>query len=188
METDSRKYSKHVGVRDWCNKVRRKRNPSDKSKPVTTFYFTNLQADVTVEMIRKSFQSFGKMVDVYIPGRKDKGGTFFAFIRYVGIKDTESLVTALNQVRCGHSIAKVNIARYEKKPPPRKIPPPSYYHPRRMSVPITKHINISNGKTFADAVTGSLGKPDTVRTQEIQSKLDPMIDSSDSSCLIGEIN
>ncbi|CAH1419674.1 unnamed protein product [Lactuca virosa] len=184
---DGRKYSKHVGVGDGWTEVRRKQYPGDKSKDVTTFYVTNLQADVTVEMIRKSFQSFGKLVDVYIPGRKDKGGTFFAFIRYAGIKDINSLVTTLNQVRCGHSIANVNIARYEKKPPPRQMPPPNSYHPRRVSVPIAKHNNISTGKTFVDAVTGSLGKHDTVRTQEIQLKRAPMIDSCDSSCLIGEV-
>lgn len=184
---DGRKYPKHFGAGDGWTEVRRKHNPSDKSKAVTTIYVTNLQSDVTEEMLRKSFQSFGKMVDIYIPGRKDKGGTFFAFIRYAGHKDIDSLVPTLNQVRCGHSIVKVNIARYEKKSPPKQIHPPSSYHPRRMPVPIIKRSNISTGKTFADVVTGSLGKSESVKTQEIQLKRSPMIDSCDSTCLIGEV-
>ncbi|CAI9282510.1 unnamed protein product [Lactuca saligna] len=82
-----------------------------------SFAFTSQTFRQTIAMVRKSFQTFGKLVVIYIPGRKDKGGSFFAFIIYEGVKDIDSLVLTLNQVRCRHYLAKVNIIKYVKKLP-----------------------------------------------------------------------
>lgn len=75
-ETDGRKdtHNDRHGDDRWT-KVRQKRHSGDNSKEVTTFYMTNLQAGVTVAVVRESFQSFGKLVDIDIPRRKDKGGS-----------------------------------------------------------------------------------------------------------------
>ncbi|CAH1421543.1 unnamed protein product [Lactuca virosa] len=154
--------------------------------------FTSQTFRQTVAMVRKTFQTFGKLVVVYIFGRKDKGGSFFAFIRYEGVKDIDSLVLTLNQVRCGHCIAKVNIAKYVKKPP-RLIPPPRSNRTSQPVIPSTKWNNICNGKSFVEVVSGNHRKYDTtphspsVEILMVLLKRAPMLDSCNSRCLIGEV-
>lgn len=38
------------------------------NKAITSFYVSNLQADINVVMLKKSFWRFEKLTDVYIPG------------------------------------------------------------------------------------------------------------------------
>ncbi|KAL4569584.1 hypothetical protein LXL04_025225 [Taraxacum kok-saghyz] len=107
-----------------------------KNKAVITFYVSNLQEDITVLMIRNAVKSLGKLVDVYIPGRKDKSGSFFAFVRFEGVTDSTSIVNAMNEIRCGNCILRTNVAKSENSagntnrnpnppiPPLKKPPPP----------------------------------------------------------------
>lgn len=61
-------------------------------------------------MLNDAFQKLGRLVNIYIPGRKDKGGSYFSFIKYEGVKYVQVLLNSLNRVRCGHCITKVNLA------------------------------------------------------------------------------
>ncbi|CAH1416752.1 unnamed protein product [Lactuca virosa] len=86
------------------------------NKIITSFYVSNLQDDVINAMLKEAFHSFGNLVDVYIPGRKDKAGSFFAFIKYKCVLDATAMARTLDGVRCGQCITKVNVSKFEKKP------------------------------------------------------------------------
>lgn len=103
----------HKGDGDGWTTIRRK-NHKGRSK-ITSFYVSNISQETTIDVMYEAFQGFGNLVDIYIPGRKDKGGSFFAFIKYENVRDAVEMEKKLNRVRCGHYITKVNISKYEKK-------------------------------------------------------------------------
>ncbi|CAH1423138.1 unnamed protein product [Lactuca virosa] len=84
-------------------------------KEITSFYVSNIQHDTTTTMLSEAFRKYGRIVDIYISGSKDKTVSYFAFVKYEGVKDVQVMLNSINQVRCGHCIVKVNVAKYEKK-------------------------------------------------------------------------
>lgn len=40
--------------------------------------------------------TFGRLVDVYIAGRRDAGGSFFAFVNNSNVRNAEEMVNMLN--------------------------------------------------------------------------------------------
>ncbi|KAL4557851.1 hypothetical protein LXL04_036045 [Taraxacum kok-saghyz] len=175
----------------WSKVNRRRRN-----KEITSFYVTNLQADVTVVELRKAFHSHGKLVDVYISGRKDKSSSFFAFVRFEGVKDTAMMVNNLNKVRCGNCIVKTNVARYEQRTEAIKNPKP-YTRPAASRQPYTFRQNAgttSTGFTFATVVSSGNNAPPNPKPNPppppiplVQMKPVNSMDSCNSMCLIGEV-
>ncbi|CAH1448030.1 unnamed protein product [Lactuca virosa] len=121
---------------------------------VTSYYVSNLPFGIKKFKITKEFEIFGKVVDIYIGGKKDKTGSIFAFVRFEGVRDAKTLKKEMSRVRC-HYILKVNIARYQKqskpnigfeamrRPPPPPSPPPPPLHtyniPNPMCFVVTDH-------------------------------------------------
>ncbi|CAH1414127.1 unnamed protein product [Lactuca virosa] len=135
-------------------------------------------------MLSKAFRKFGKIVDIYIPGRKDKAGSYFAFVKYEGIKDVQVMLNSLNQIRCGHCIMKINIAKYEKKRN-HKIHGQAFHHvrPPQINKDVGGWKKTSEGKSFADVVTG---KTNTSKTPLVNLKRVPVMESD--WLLLGEVS
>ncbi|CAH1421647.1 unnamed protein product [Lactuca virosa] len=125
---------------------------------VVSYYVSNLPEGVRKFKIRKVFEVFGKVVDIYIGGKRDRFGSIFAFVRFEGVRDPKSLEKSMARIRCEHCILKVNIARYKKQPnldsisnanmPKPPLPPPTHNHNFRTRV--------QNGlRTYAEKVAGS---------------------------------
>ncbi|KAL4564207.1 hypothetical protein LXL04_028263 [Taraxacum kok-saghyz] len=167
-----------------------------KNKEIISFYVTNLPADVTVTTLRKAFHSYGKIVDVYIPGRKDKSGSFFAFVRFEGVQDTVSMVDNLNKVRCGNCIVKTNVARYERRRETAKTSK-SYTRPAITRQPQIFRQNAGTTRTwvsFVAAVSGPSDAPPTAQPPPPPSQIPPVqlkpvnsMVSCNNQCLIGEV-
>ncbi|CAH1418130.1 unnamed protein product [Lactuca virosa] len=100
------------------------------------------------------------------------------------------MLSSLNQVRCGHYITKVNVAKYEKKP-----------NPKLTRKPISRDVPPSNkkpaggwnkkydGRSFADAVTGR--RDATKSSSSILTKaiiLNRVAVMEIQSTLMGEVN
>ncbi|CAH1438930.1 unnamed protein product [Lactuca virosa] len=66
-------------------------------------------------LFRYSFQPFGRVVDIYIGGKRDCSGSIFAFVRFEDIHDAKVLEKEMSKFRCGHCILRVNIAHYQKQ-------------------------------------------------------------------------
>lgn len=45
------------------------------NRAITTFYVAYPQADISKAMLAESFHRYGQIMDIYIPGRKDKSGS-----------------------------------------------------------------------------------------------------------------
>ncbi|KAI3740607.1 hypothetical protein L2E82_31075 [Cichorium intybus] len=160
-------------------KVHRRVHRQDKS--ITSFYVSNIQQNTTVEMLRRAFQSFGKIADIYIPGRKDRSGSYFAFVKYFGIKDAEEMARTLNRVKCGSCITKVNIARYEKNVVNKVAYDRDTSRPQVKSMP-THLWKTKDGRSFAEVVGGNTaGDRHSITLRKV-----PAMDCDDSS-LIGEV-
>ncbi|KAI3699691.1 hypothetical protein L2E82_44129 [Cichorium intybus] len=172
----SKELNGHGGDKGGWTKIDRR-----KDRSITSFYVSNIQQDTTVEMMRSAFQPFGKIADIYIPGRKDKGGSYFAFVKYQGVKNAEELVSYLNRVKCGNCITRVNVARYEKNVV--KKVAPVYDGSRKFVKQATNHQwKTRDGRSFAEAVSGKKNE----ETPTILLRKAPAMNFDDSS-LIGEV-
>ncbi|CAH1446052.1 unnamed protein product [Lactuca virosa] len=113
-------------------------------------------------MLRDAVRKYGNLVDTYIAVRKDKSGSYFAFIRFEGIKDVQVMLNSLNKVRCGHFILKVNVEKYEKNS---NIKGPLRQNRRALYSQHTKNHggwnNTSDERSFAEVV---IGRQDTPKT------------------------
>ncbi|KAI3690043.1 hypothetical protein L2E82_48018 [Cichorium intybus] len=160
-------------------KVSRRVHRQDKS--ITSFYVSNIQQNTSVEMLRRAFQSFGKIADIYIPGRKDRGGSYFAFVKYFGVTDAEEMERTLNRVKCGSCITRVNIAKYEKNGVNGVAQVRGTSRPQVKSVP--NHLwKTKDGRSFAEVVGGNMsGTRPTITLRKV-----PAMDC-DGSSLIGEV-
>lgn len=49
---------------------------------MVTFYFTNFPESWGVEPLWKMFTRWGKVVDVYLPKKRNKEGKLFGFVRF----------------------------------------------------------------------------------------------------------
>lgn len=74
---------------------------------VTSYYVSKLPYNVSKNKTRSSFQVFGKVVDIYINGKRDGSGSTFVFFKFEGVRDTKLLEKEMCRVRCEHCILKV---------------------------------------------------------------------------------
>ncbi|KAL4580495.1 hypothetical protein LXL04_016690 [Taraxacum kok-saghyz] len=88
---------------------------SNNGGQVTSFYVSNLPDGITKQRIKYIFTQFGRVVDIYIGGKRDHTGSIFVFVRFINVADPKALEHEMFKVRCEHLILKVNIARYQKQ-------------------------------------------------------------------------
>ena len=73
---------------------------SSEDDSITSFFVADLPGDVTKAEIWKLCSPLGKLVDVYIAGRRDASGTFFGFVRFTKLGNPEETEKGLNNVIC----------------------------------------------------------------------------------------
>ncbi|KAL4582224.1 hypothetical protein LXL04_006768 [Taraxacum kok-saghyz] len=108
---------------DW-KKVHRRRSHNQQHNEeythVTSFYVSNLPERVTKLNIRKSLEPFGKIVDIYIGGKRDRSGSIFAFVRFANVRDRKALEVAMERERTH--------PHPQTTPCPPPPPPKTYMH------------------------------------------------------------
>ncbi|CAI9298858.1 unnamed protein product [Lactuca saligna] len=168
--------------------VRRK---TPMNRAITTFYVAYPQNDISKPMLSESFHRYGKLMDIYILGRKDKSGFYFAFIRFEGVKDVEALLKSLNKVKCGHCIVKVNVSKYVKKnnnfSTRVRSGIPNHKPQHHISSPTSR---LQAGISYADVVSGNSHKyppPHPLRITPVHLNKVPTVESSFQSLLTGDI-
>ncbi|CAI9286472.1 unnamed protein product [Lactuca saligna] len=87
---------------DGWTKVSRRKN----STAITSYYVTNLPQETTTQDLNELFKKFGGIEDIYIQGRKDKGGSYFGFVKFGGIYDAAALERSMQNLRLGPCILK----------------------------------------------------------------------------------
>ncbi|CAH1448646.1 unnamed protein product [Lactuca virosa] len=88
---------------------------------IISFYVTNIPRDVNRSKLWKPCAKLGRLVDICIPGKRDEGGSFFAFAKFTKVANTYDIVKGLNEILIGGLRVKANISKHPRKPPPQVI-------------------------------------------------------------------
>ncbi|KAL4556260.1 hypothetical protein LXL04_038906 [Taraxacum kok-saghyz] len=105
---------------EW-REVRRRRNLGPKpfhgssdDPSVTSYFVKGIPGDATKAEIWKLCAPLGQLVDVYIAGRKDATGAFFAFVRFKGVSKPDELENGLNNLEYMGRKMTVNLSRHPR--------------------------------------------------------------------------
>ncbi|KAL4567540.1 hypothetical protein LXL04_023127 [Taraxacum kok-saghyz] len=81
---------------------------------ITSFYVCNLPGGARKGDIWRPCAKMGELVDIYIAGRRDAIGSFFAFVRYAKVTDPSSIEDGLNKLTCRGRKLNANCARHPR--------------------------------------------------------------------------
>ncbi|GLU14436.1 hypothetical protein SLE2022_310070 [Rubroshorea leprosula] len=89
----------------------------------STFFFYNFPEELEAKFLWNSFQMYGKVIDVYIPSKRDKRGKRYGFVRLSGVKNEIQMERRLNEMWIGSYKIRVKIAidRQRKSSSSRKV-------------------------------------------------------------------
>ncbi|GKV13309.1 hypothetical protein SLEP1_g24337 [Rubroshorea leprosula] len=79
-------------------------------KQTKTFFFYNFPENCEEKELWFSFQRCGKVLDVYVPKKRDKWGKRFGFLRMLGVQNDNQMVRRLNDIWFGSYKLRVKIA------------------------------------------------------------------------------
>nr|GEW61983.1 nucleotide-binding alpha-beta plait domain-containing protein [Tanacetum cinerariifolium] len=86
----------------------------DVMKIYTSIYVTNLPERFGAKDLWNTCQSYGHVVDTFIPDRRSKAGKCFGFVRFIKIIDVDRLVNNLCTIWIGRSKLHANVARFQR--------------------------------------------------------------------------
>ncbi|GAB4825496.1 hypothetical protein Ancab_040332 [Ancistrocladus abbreviatus] len=84
-------------------------------KEARSFFFTNFPEGIKIQTLWQIFGKLGKAVDVFIPGKKTRGGRCFGFVKFIGVRNAHEMETKLNEVWIGSFKLIANLARFDRK-------------------------------------------------------------------------
>lgn len=100
---------------------------------MTSLKVDNLTYRTSPETLRRVFEKYGRVGDVYIPrDRYTKESRGFAFVRFHDKRDAEDAMDAMDGAILDGRELRVQMARYGR-------PPDSYYGGRRGGGPARRH-------------------------------------------------
>ena len=90
----------------WTKVVSRKKegarvasmNSGDLSKIATTFFVCNLPPHWRSRDLWRAFEQLGVLVDAFVPGRKDKTGELYGFVRFIKVAYVNELQKKMNEM------------------------------------------------------------------------------------------
>ncbi|XP_023762270.1 uncharacterized protein LOC111910664 [Lactuca sativa] len=102
----------------WSKVCRRRQTNTGKRwdhRGVTTMFVSDIPDGVSKEKIRRLFEKFGEITDIYMATKKDVKRKNFAFVRFKKGKGEQEMELLMQGIKCNESVLTVNIARYERK-------------------------------------------------------------------------
>ncbi|GLT87508.1 hypothetical protein SLE2022_055870 [Rubroshorea leprosula] len=94
---------------------RQGKDGSDNLGSGKAFFFYNFPETCRAKDLWFHFQKFGRVVDCYVPGRRDKWGNRFGFVRMIGVQSEQEMVRKLNDLWIGSYKVRVKIAEARRK-------------------------------------------------------------------------
>ncbi|KAL4561270.1 hypothetical protein LXL04_033434 [Taraxacum kok-saghyz] len=82
-------------------------------KTSTSFFFQNFPENIDENNLRRIFQAYGTVVDVFIPQKRDIANRKFGFVRFIRIINPAIFVQTLQNIWIGSYKARVSIAKYQ---------------------------------------------------------------------------
>ncbi|GKV49618.1 hypothetical protein SLEP1_g56359 [Rubroshorea leprosula] len=138
----------------------------------TTFFFYNFPEEMEAKFLWNSFQMYDKVVDVYLPSKRDKRGKRYGFVRLTGVKDVIQMERRLNEIWIGSYKIRVKIAndRQRKESTPRKVEGVFKANGSTCSM----YRLVQPGHSYAQAVKGQGKRMDNV-SEQLQEKVNEAI-------------
>ncbi|KAI3500438.1 hypothetical protein L1887_36259 [Cichorium endivia] len=101
---------------EWSEVRRRqKRSRAVGGVNVTTFFVSNFTDGTKKEELWKSFDKFGKVIDVYMALKKTRNGFNYAFVGFKDVFDEEDMERKIAGVKINGRTLTVNLAKYDRK-------------------------------------------------------------------------
>ncbi|GLT98876.1 hypothetical protein SLE2022_163510 [Rubroshorea leprosula] len=120
----------------------------------TTFFFYDFPEDRSAKDLWFCFWSYGKVVDVYIPTRRDRRGRRFGFVRMSGAFDVKDMERRLNQIWLDYYRLKVKLAENMKKG---RDEIRAAQNGRDKKQWVRRDMMVRPGRSYAQAVAANLG-------------------------------
>lgn len=86
-----------------------------RKEPIATFFFTHFPENFDARSMWGVFQKWGKVVDLFIPNRRNKEGWRFGFVKMAGVQDPANMARRIDQLYIGSMKLYVNIPRFQKE-------------------------------------------------------------------------
>ncbi|GJV14787.1 RNA-directed DNA polymerase, eukaryota [Tanacetum coccineum] len=105
----------------------RSRSNEDNVRSISkSIFITNFSDNTTSAELWKLCQTYGTVVDVYIPNRRSKAGKRFAFVLFIKVHNVDRLVGNLCTLWIGRWHLHANVVRFDRPPAQNsRVPPPS---------------------------------------------------------------
>ncbi|GJU97579.1 RNA-directed DNA polymerase, eukaryota [Tanacetum coccineum] len=107
-----------------------------------SIFVTNFLDATSSQDLWNLCQSYGTVVDVYIPNRRSKAGKRFAFVRFINVDNIERLVGNLCTLWIGKMHLQANVVRFERSPLQSSRPP---LPPKRPAPSAPSYISAAKG-------------------------------------------
>ncbi|KAL4585905.1 hypothetical protein LXL04_010532 [Taraxacum kok-saghyz] len=169
----------------------------DLSKLATNFFVSNLPANWNSSRLWNTVQHLGILVDAFVPGKMDREGHKFGFVRFVRVYDLPTLLRNLNELVLEGRRLTANVAKYGRTAgqgnndlgkvkftgrPPSKLPPITLEH--------RNHCNYNlKEKSFKDTLVGTQKNVEisTVNRIIIPNPVNLRSNVWLENCLVGEL-
>lgn len=93
---------------------RTRRAAGKKENDQATFFFRNFPDRCSPEELQSHFEVVGKVVDIYLPAKKDKKGNRFGFVRFRKQGDEYGMLEKLNKVWIGSYIIRAWKPKFDR--------------------------------------------------------------------------
>ncbi|GLT25057.1 hypothetical protein SLA2020_002110 [Shorea laevis] len=80
------------------------------SESTTVFFFYNFPEELAAADLWRRFKMHGRVVDVYVPAKRDKRGKRFGFVRILGVQNVYQMEKRLNGIWFGSYKLRVKVA------------------------------------------------------------------------------
>lgn len=80
----------------------------------TTYFFKNFPESCSVERLRQKFEEAGKVVDIFIPAKRDRSGKRFGFVRFEGAEACNERLEKLNNTWIDSFVIRAFIPRFPR--------------------------------------------------------------------------
>ncbi|KAL4570415.1 hypothetical protein LXL04_026067 [Taraxacum kok-saghyz] len=98
--------------------VRRKKNRIEDhahtAKTATSFFFQNFPENINKDSLRQIFQTYGTVVDVFIPAKIDISNRKFGFVRFIRVNNPTKFLSKLQNIWIGSYKVRISIAKYQR--------------------------------------------------------------------------
>nr|GEW20062.1 RNA-directed DNA polymerase, eukaryota [Tanacetum cinerariifolium] len=150
-----------------------------------TTYVTNFPPSLETKDLWKLCDKCGTVADVYIARKLSKIGRRFAFVRFLKVKNKESLIEDLNKIWIGSYHMFAAMARFEKKPNTftKTNPNTARKHPYNPSKTTFSSNQANPNRSYANALNGNNSSSPATQTKTILKSISlnesDLIDTSD---------